>query len=162
MEAFMVRNKIPQHFTASAITIFHQHVLLIHHPRIGAWLPPGGHIEEYELPHEAAVRETLEETGLLVEVISDRLPDTGCPHAFFMPQPLCLHHVPATEKGQDLYHLDIAYLCRPVNGGKSLPELVSGGEVKDACWAKISELDNLVLAKNVVEAVGLALNRLAP
>lgn len=36
-------------------------------PAIGAWAQPGGFLEVDETVHEAAVRETLEETGLLVE-----------------------------------------------------------------------------------------------
>ncbi|MBX7191324.1 MAG: NUDIX domain-containing protein [Sandaracinaceae bacterium] len=40
------------------------HVLLIHHRRLGKWLPPGGELEEGETPLEAAARELLEETGL--------------------------------------------------------------------------------------------------
>jgi ADP-ribose pyrophosphatase YjhB (NUDIX family) len=35
------------------------------------WMLPGGRVERMETPHEAAVRETLEETGLRVRV--DRL-----------------------------------------------------------------------------------------
>src|SRR5688500_10821251 len=44
-------------------------VLLHWHRRLGLWLPPGGHIDPGELPDEAAVRETLEETGLAVELL---------------------------------------------------------------------------------------------
>jgi len=36
-------------------------------PAIGAWAQPGGFLEIDETVHEAAVRETVEETGLLVE-----------------------------------------------------------------------------------------------
>ena len=36
-------------------------------PAIGAWAQPGGFLEVDETVHEAAVRETLEETGLVVE-----------------------------------------------------------------------------------------------
>ena len=36
-------------------------------PGIGAWAQPGGFLEVDETVHEGAVRETLEETGLLVE-----------------------------------------------------------------------------------------------
>jgi 8-oxo-dGTP diphosphatase len=39
-------------------------ILLIHHRRLGAWLPVGGEIEPGETPLEAARRELFEETGL--------------------------------------------------------------------------------------------------
>lgn len=103
-----------QHLTASGVIFYDDHVLLIHHKRIGAWLPPGGHVEDMELPHEAVVREVFEETGVVVEVLSPALPDTGDPDAFLLPGALCMHAVRAVEKGISSYHLDIAYLCRPV------------------------------------------------
>ena len=39
-------------------------VLVIHHKRLGTWLPIGGELEAGETPLEAAVRELREETGL--------------------------------------------------------------------------------------------------
>jgi 8-oxo-dGTP pyrophosphatase MutT (NUDIX family) len=39
-------------------------VLLVHHRRLGTWLPVGGELEPDETPLEAARRELLEETGL--------------------------------------------------------------------------------------------------
>jgi 8-oxo-dGTP diphosphatase len=39
-------------------------VLVIHHRRLGTWLPIGGELEAGETPLEAAVRELREETGL--------------------------------------------------------------------------------------------------
>lgn len=159
------RHLLPKHFTASAVVIAQGHVLLVHHKRIGAWLPPGGHIEEFELPHETAIRETLEETAIEIEVLSEPLPDTQDADAFFLHAPLCLHAVKATENGKTIYHLDLAYLCRPLLKNDSqvleLPPITVSNEVNDARWVSIANLDAFTLAKNVSEALHLAIGRLA-
>ena len=43
-------------------------ILLCHRRDINAWNLPGGLVEGGELPTEAAIRETLEETGLKIEI----------------------------------------------------------------------------------------------
>lgn len=43
-------------------------VLLVRHAEGGDWTTPGGMIEPYEIPADAAVREMWEETGLYVEL----------------------------------------------------------------------------------------------
>jgi 8-oxo-dGTP pyrophosphatase MutT (NUDIX family) len=153
---------LPWHFTASAVVILSGHILLVHHKRIGAWLPPGGHIDEPELPHRAAVRETLEETGVLVKVLTEPLPKTDTADAFVLPQPLCIHAVKAVEKGNELFHVDIAYLCAPVDSPKNsrLPPLTQVDEVYGSRWLALSALDEVPLAKNVPEIVALAASRL--
>jgi len=149
--------RLPSHFTASGIVIELDHILLVHHKRIGAWVPPGGHIEEGEYPHETCVREVLEETGLAVEVVCETMPDTQNREAFFPPQPLCLHIVKATEKGSDCFHLDLAYLCRIVPRPSALPSLSQNGE--ECRWLKLDRLADVLLAKNVSELVQLALSK---
>lgn len=43
-------------------------VLLSHRRDLDIWTLPGGHVEEGELPTEAVIRETKEETGLKIKV----------------------------------------------------------------------------------------------
>jgi 8-oxo-dGTP pyrophosphatase MutT (NUDIX family) len=56
----------PRHVTASAIVVGPRGVVLHKHKRLGLWLQPGGHVDENETPADAAVRESVEETGLPV------------------------------------------------------------------------------------------------
>ncbi len=153
-------HRIPNHFTASAVVIASNHILLVHHRRIQAWLPPGGHIADMEMPHEAAIRETFEETGVNVEVLSEPVPQTGKKGFQFLPQPLCLHAVTAIEKEVSLYHLDLAYLCRPVPLFENLPTITTTEEVHSARWVPLEGLGELKLANNVVEVVKLATAKL--
>lgn len=53
------------HFTASGMVVSDRGFLLHKHKLSGDWLQPGGHIDSGEWPWEAAVRETLEETGVV-------------------------------------------------------------------------------------------------
>ena len=54
------------HVTASAFVVSSRGVILHLHQRLGIWVQPGGHVDPGESPEEACVRETLEETGLVV------------------------------------------------------------------------------------------------
>jgi 8-oxo-dGTP diphosphatase len=52
-------------FSVAVFARFRGRVLLIHHTRLGTWLPVGGEIEPGETPLLAAARELQEETGLI-------------------------------------------------------------------------------------------------
>ncbi|RLS89050.1 MAG: NUDIX domain-containing protein, partial [Planctomycetota bacterium] len=53
-------------FTVAVFVVHEKKVLVIHHKKLDKWLPLGGHIELDEDPEQAALRETLEESGLAV------------------------------------------------------------------------------------------------
>lgn len=133
-----------KHFTASAVVIEQLHILLVHHKRIGAWLPPGGHVEENELPHQTAVRETKEETGLSVSVLATPVPETANADAFFLPEPLSIHAVKAIEAKGIFYHIDLAYLCKLSQffdgHEKFLPELIFSDELHNASWVELAKI----------------------
>lgn len=175
---------LKHHFTASGLVLTNGHVLLVNHKRIGAWVPPGGHVEDLELPEQTVVREIKEETGIQVEVLSDPSPPDGGLESLFLKSPLYLQRVKAREKGGEFYHIDLAFLCLPLPGSgqakessrqgqgqdftpqterqtgllasDKLPPLVPNGEVKEARWVKLSELDSLPLAENVAAGITLA------
>jgi 8-oxo-dGTP pyrophosphatase MutT (NUDIX family) len=53
------------HLTASAFVVSSRGIVLHRHRLLGIWIQPGGHVDSAESPEAAALRETLEETGLV-------------------------------------------------------------------------------------------------
>ena len=61
-------------FTVSVFIVHRERVLLVHHRKLGRWLPVGGHIEIGENPEQAAKREAKEESGLEIKLLGNRQP----------------------------------------------------------------------------------------
>jgi len=105
---------VQNHFTATGI-VFNSNgeVLMIKHKKLGVWLPPGGHIDENELPCQAALREIYEETGVKAQVLSAScgvglVSDAHC-------KELPLPFVVLLEDIENTWlhnHIDLVYLCR--------------------------------------------------
>jgi 8-oxo-dGTP pyrophosphatase MutT (NUDIX family) len=89
------RDADPVHVTASAVVVGSRGTVLHLHRRLGRWLQPGGHLDVGESAPEAAVRETVEETGL--EVAHPR----GRPY---------LLHLDVHPAADDHVHLDLRFL----------------------------------------------------
>jgi 8-oxo-dGTP pyrophosphatase MutT (NUDIX family) len=97
-----------RHFTVAVFVAWEGKVLLHHHRKLGMWLPPGGHIEQDELPDEAAVREVWEETGLEVELVGERREDVADPVQLYRPAGVQLENI-----GPGHQHIDLIYFARP-------------------------------------------------
>lgn len=80
-------------FSVATFLVHVDDVLLIHHKRLGLWLPVGGEMEKigntqtgewahYETPLEAAKREAKEETGLVPEFFTSTYALDGEPPGF--------------------------------------------------------------------------------
>lgn len=57
-----------RHFVTTVFVVNGNETALHEHKKLELMLAPGGHIDRDELPHEAAEREVLEETGLEVDI----------------------------------------------------------------------------------------------
>lgn len=103
-------NNLPKHFVATALMVRDDHILLIHHKKIGLWLPPGGHIETREDPVAALRREIREETGVEIEILSDSVDPRASDEAVqVLPLP---HHIQIEHMADGHDHIDLVYLCR--------------------------------------------------
>jgi 8-oxo-dGTP pyrophosphatase MutT (NUDIX family)/RimJ/RimL family protein N-acetyltransferase len=105
----------PVHVTGSAILVGSRGVVLHKHKRLGLWLQPGGHIDDGELPSEAALREAIEETG-----IPARHPLDGVRFA----------HLDVHAGGRGHTHLDLRYLLIGPDVDPSPPP----GESPETFW----------------------------
>ena len=101
-----------RHFTATAFVVHDDHVVLHWHPKVKAWLPPGGHIDDNEDPVEAALREIQEETGLLAEVVpTGQLLDITYPTKIEPPFTIMVEDIDDPVEGYH-QHIDMIYFCR--------------------------------------------------
>ena len=60
-----------RHFVATVYVVNDGATALHDHERLGLTLPPGGHVDRDELPHETAKREVREEVGQSVSLVTD-------------------------------------------------------------------------------------------
>jgi len=143
----MSGNRKNKHFTSSALIIEDNKVLLVYHKKLGVWLYPGGHVEKYENPDEALLREVKEETGLDIEIISpkdNKLSDLKADvHSLNIPYAvLC-------ELVGDHYHNDLIYLCRIIKMYKGDINLRYNQDESDKIgFFSLKDIDGLKLFDN--------------
>jgi 8-oxo-dGTP pyrophosphatase MutT (NUDIX family) len=104
--------QVLRHFTVAVFVVHRGHVLLHYHRKLGRWLPPGGHVEDNELPDEAAIREVFEETGTRAVLVGNR--GLRARLEFSTPRQLVM---PAGVQLEDIYpghqHIDLVYFAVP-------------------------------------------------
>lgn len=97
-----------RHFTV-AVFVVHQHSVLLHfHRKLGRWLPPGGHIEDDELPDDAAVREVREETGIRARLVGQRGLPIDQPRQLVIPAGIQVESISTQHE-----HIDLVYFAVP-------------------------------------------------
>lgn len=128
-------------FTASAYILNENLVLLLWHPKLQKWLPPGGHLEKDETPDEAVRREVLEETGLNIELITQENLFIQESNARSIPRPyLCLlENIPAYKDTPFHQHIDFIFVAKALN-----PEALISHEGMTLKWFSEKEIELLL------------------
>jgi len=105
-------------FTATCYVIEDEKVLLIFHKKLKKWLPPGGHVDPNELPHEAAIREAFEETGIVAELIDAAPVQFNYENSRSLPHPFmtALEEIPAHKDVPAHQHIDFMYVAKRIGG----------------------------------------------
>lgn len=128
-----------------------QSILLVKHKGLGVWLPPGGHVEEGELPHVAALREAFEETNMqditLLDMKAGDLhlqseeqkqlrfsPETAQEEQFLEPFALVEEKIFETHKDVEHFHIDYVYVGQLPS---SQDVQILPTEIADAQWIKL-------------------------
>jgi len=108
----------PVHVTGSAIIAGPRGTVLHFHKRLRMWLQTGGHVEPGETPWDAALRESVEETGLPLR------------HAAAAGDPPPLVHLDVHPAAKGHTHLDLRYLLHCDDVEPSPPP----GESQEVRW----------------------------
>lgn len=117
---------LERQYCASAYTIDFEDnkVLLVYNKKLEKWLQPGGHIEGFETPIETAIRETLEETGIKIEIIGPTFDGKNY-------EPIAAERY--VNKVGDM--IDIQYVAKP------LTKTINSKEGKEVVWLAIESLE---------------------
>jgi ADP-ribose pyrophosphatase len=102
-----------RHFVATVYVVNEGATALHEHEKLDMWLPPGGHLDRDELPHEAAVREVGEEIGLSVELVTPRgVLQSENARSLPQPQHFLLEDIDACDGDVGHQHVDFVYYGR--------------------------------------------------
>ena len=129
------------HYTATGLVVNRagNKVLLVLHKKLQLWLPAGGHVEEGELPHNAAIREVFEETGVpgLIMNASTHL-DLHSGSEIQIPAPRFVLHefIPAYKDKAEHMHYDFIYHMQ----AECDECLVNEHEVESVQWFGLEQL----------------------
>lgn len=124
--------------------------LLLYHKKLNTYLPPGGHVEENELIHQARQREAIEEAGVEIEFLNV-FKDLGDDRAEQLPTPIFVQ----LEDIGDHYHEDFIYLARAKSN-----EIKNNEGHSDIGWFSKDEALKLKLFENVMKQIQFIYNKL--
>ena len=139
----MARN---QFLVAGLVFNESRQLLMVKHKKKGKWLPPGGHVDENELPCVAVAREVLEETGVSVQVLSS-ISELGLSSGAVKELPLPLRIM--CWNIDDTNYINLVYLCRAINTDTTLQET----EVDAVGWYSPEEVIKMDTYDDIIKTI---------
>lgn len=137
---FAERAQLAGHLTGSAWVLSEDrtHALLTHHNKFNFWVQLGGHVEGDADMLSAALREAVEESGLIeVTPLSDQIFDVD------------VHAIPANPKEPAHFHYDIRFLF----AADAAAPLIVSSESKDVAWVELGRISELTQEESVLRMV---------
>ncbi|MCB2305612.1 NUDIX domain-containing protein [Clostridium estertheticum] len=118
--------------TATVYIVNKGKVLLHMHKKHKTLFPLGGHMNPEELPHETAIREVYEESGLIIELYNDEEKlQLGKVRQLYRPMNVLLENI-----GQPIENIDFIYFAT-TDVDKVHPQ---DGESKELYWLSKDEI----------------------
>jgi 8-oxo-dGTP pyrophosphatase MutT (NUDIX family) len=144
-------------YVAGGYVVRDDRVLLLWHGGLSRWVPTGGRIElaSGEYPHEALIREVLEETGLSVAVVSGGGMEVRDEAATPLPMPVSIQEIRISPSAE---YLDFVYFCHVVGGEVSLDYRAA----RAYHWFSKDDLQRFPLMPHVLAYASRALEQLSP
>jgi len=147
-----VTKKNEHQLTVSVVLICQtipQKVLLIYHKKQDCWQQPGGHIEKFEDPLAAAVREVREETGLdISSYLPSKVRIDGVASTLPRPDYIFEYLIPKRHNEPQHYHLDWLYVIKLP---KPFPVKLEEKAALEIGWFDVNEALNLPMLNNTRE-----------
>jgi 8-oxo-dGTP pyrophosphatase MutT (NUDIX family)/SAM-dependent methyltransferase len=139
---------VTRDWAVAVFVVWRDRVMLHRHPKLGMWLPCGGHVEPGELPDDAAVRELHEESGVRVRLVGPHPVHAPGPRPLTRPRGVQLETI---ADGHE--HVDLVYWAVP-------EEPYDGGLEGDPtlAWCDRDALERLPLSAEIAAWARLALD----
>lgn len=139
-----------KHFAVSGFVMNPEEtkLLMVFHRKLNVWVIPGGHLEPNEYPHEGALREIKEETGIEAKILdSSEIKCKFSAKEAQIPTPYLIlsEFIPTKGDKEAHIHIDLIYLA--VADEKEVVK--QEDEVEDVKWMTWEE----VLESNTFESI---------